>query len=157
MTMEVALAMNGRRFTFAASDRDIVAVRQSLREMGTMIRQTHCPELGWLGDMRSGWPEAPQEVLGLKDRAEQAEAGGLPTVRIIEAKLAPEQISRAEKLLERVRRFPRHQAIIVVGWACKFHMGKVAKHRQVRCSRRHAWNILNGACEVLAREGVGRV
>lgn len=129
------------------------AIRRALREMGTMIRQTRAAELGWLAPPRAAWPDAPDDQLGLKDRHEQAEQGGAPVVRVIEAHLLPEQIDRAEALLDRVRKFPKRQAIIMVGFGCRIHMGKLAKHREVRVSRRHAWRILDGGCDVLSREG----
>lgn len=130
------------------------AIRRALREMGTMLRQTRAPELGWLATPKALWPDAPYEQLGLKDRAEQAEAGGEPTVRIIEARLLPDQIDRAQALLERVMRMRPSQRIVVVGWSVKVHMGVLAKH--VHVSRRTAWSMLGGACDVLWREGFGR-
>lgn len=118
-----------------------------------MIRQTRAAELGWLAPPRALWPDAPYEQLGLKDRHDQVVAGAEPTVRIIEARLMPEQIDRAVALLERIRKFPRRQAVIAVGFGCKIHMGKLAQDRHVRTSRRHAWRLLDGLCDVLAREG----
>lgn len=128
-------------------------IRALLREMGDVIRETRAPELGWLSPPRALWPDAPAELLGLKDRAEQRAQGGEPTVRVIRAQPSPEAIDRAERLIERVRQFPKHQAIVVIGFGCRIHMGKLAAHREVRVSRQHAWALLGGACDVLAREG----
>lgn len=132
-----------------------LAVRAALKEMGTRIRQTRAPELGWLATPRAAWPDAPYEELPLIARAEQAELGAEPTTRVVEARLLPDEIDRADALFERVRRFPKREAAVLVGFAVNINMGAVSAYRAVKCSRRHAWNILNAACDRLAREGYG--
>jgi hypothetical protein len=67
----------------------------------------------------------------------------------------PERRARADALFARVRRFPRHQSLIVTGFAYGFGMGKLAAHPEVRVSGRHAWRLFAGALDALAAEGYG--
>ena len=122
-------------------------IKSALRELGDVIRATRAPELGWLKGLRSGWPEAPAEILGLKDRHEQAEAGAAPTTRVIWARPSPEAIDRADALLLLVMALPQKQAIIAIGYGVRVSMPVLAGYLHI--SRRAGWYVLNDACDRL--------
>lgn len=127
------------------------ALKNELRLMGRMIRETRASELGWLRPPKSAWPDAPMQQLGLKDRLDQTEAGAAPIVKVIEARLSPEEISRSEAMLEQVMNLPRREArVIVIGWSTGISMRKLA--RFVKLSKRQSWRIFDRACARLTMQ-----
>lgn len=122
--------------------------------MGTMLRQTRAPELGWLASphaLRLDYEEGEQQGEDAIDAMEGK--APKPQVHVRPSHLLPEQIDRSVAQLERVVRMRLAQRIVVVGWSVRVHMSVLAKDTHV--SRRTARRALHGACDVLAREGFG--
>lgn len=120
--------------------------------MGNLLRQTYVPELHWIGDLRSAWPDAPREPLSLKDRADQRRIGTEEPVRVRPLPLEPAAVDRAELLLDAVLRLPSPERMILVGWAVRVKMSTLAQYAHT--SRRSAWRYLDRGCRKIAAQNV---